>query len=520
MEAKGFLRLTAVALAIVLSLSGFAGAAGQLVATEDPQLAAALSNENLLAAAQRTSDGKTLLGLARYAGMAQPRTPVRQADGTSINRRVEGLKARAEILARVTQVAPAEAPAAAALACWDAHAGIDAVERFLKADATNGAPYYLKARLLLDEGKTAEGLAAFREGLAQKQFTVYDTSEYRRGIISALDLLGLSGEARLRALVRAVESRTNPRDDSIYMSFFLLSKGLLEAAEGMPAQEREALAEEMTRFSGKLIDENGLLDEGLHCAYGALGDASSVRAAAGDADTKRALAIGAGAIRSTWKYESAPRDFAWALSIACRPPLDRQYAGEYRGFTAEEKALADKALAPQEEASRRLLDLLSPKPDEIVGRAVVSDISTAFHALKDEQKEIADAAERVLSAKESTDWAMGDLCSAVRNKENLKRLGVSLIMFVIDNNDMLPPDLQTLKDKGYLESGAATCSIDTRTPYVYVAPGMSLKGRDSARTILVYDAVRDGAQAALFADGHVLTLPKATISRMLEEQQK
>ena len=398
------------------------------------------------------------------------------------------------------------------------------VERFLTVDATNGAPRYLEARLLLEAGKTAEGLAAFREGLAQGKFTVYDTPEYRLGMISALDLLGVTGEARVAALVKAIEARLDPHGDSVYISFVLLSKKLREAATKMPAQERETLVEEMTRFSGKLMGENnGLSDEGLYCAYAVLSDAWNIKAEGeGDKDAKRALVIGAGAVRSPWWKDSASSNFVSALSIACREPLAPEQKLFYDNLPAAEKPRVDGAFAAQQEVSRSLMTLLAADPDKIVERGVIHDVFTAFHGVEHEHGEIAKASRQVLAAKEAALEALMAPSGAMRSKETLKKLGLSFLMYASDHDDTLPPDLATLKSEGYVVNGAAVNSPATGRPYVYVAPGMSLRDRNQGATAILYDDNElDGdKRLVLFADGHIVPFPKAMLDDMLQKQQK
>ena len=109
MRMKRLAGLLACAMASVLVLSAVVQAADEQAPMDTPQLTAALSDDNLLAAAEKTDDGVTLIGLARFAGMAQEPTMVKEADGEIGTAPAEGLKTRAKILARVAQVSPEDA---------------------------------------------------------------------------------------------------------------------------------------------------------------------------------------------------------------------------------------------------------------------------------------------------------------------------------------------------------------------------------------------------------------------------
>ncbi len=103
---------------------------------------------------------------------------------------------------------------------------------------------------------------------------------------------------------------------------------------------------------------------------------------------------------------------------------------------------------------------------------------------------------------------------------NLKQIGVGCIMYADDHNDVFPPNLQTLVDKGIIKTQVLQSPGAAPSPrYLYVS-GQTTKA--ASQNIVAYE---DPAQAkdkvcALFLDGHVEALSREDVQKKLEETYK
>lgn len=504
-------RMIALALAAIvygLTAGGYAREyfAGNMP-IDTPELKKALSDESLLAAAEKTRDAATLLGLARFAGP----------------------EARAKILARVESLAPDDAPDAAALTCSFSGSGEDvppeAIERFLKVDGGNGVPYCLRAGMFLKAGKTAEALDEFKKGLALEKFETYDKQYVRKGMIAALDLLGLTGETRLFALQRAMTDRVNPQSQRVYWSFIEASYNLGKVAGAMPAQQQIEISDLLVKLGGKLVHENGNRREGNYCAFVVLGEAYIVRKqAATDKDVQRAYEVTASFVGAGTQYQDMfAGDILEALTIAGHDPHEISPFGDayYKELSDSDKTHLEAALAKQQAAGRTLISLMAADPDAIAGVAVVESIRKATEVMSD-YPEIAEAVQNVLSTNEAAAKLFTDLSTAQRSKTNIKYLGLSLLMYSNDHEYKLPPDLKTLATEGYLQKGKTIESPITGKAYVYLTPGVSDRGPGT--TVVAYDDAPLKASGdlyiALYLDGHVMLTPMKTIEEQIKNPPK
>ena len=506
-------RTMALALAVML-VCAFAsrGLTGEYsfdyMPAKNPELDKALGDESLLAVAEKTTDGKTLLGLARFAS---PET-------------------RAKIVEMVEKVSPADAPAAAALVCAfapETKVRPEDLDEFLKADPTNGVPLCLKARLLPKDGKAAEAIGALRNGLATEKFETYDKPEYRKGIISALDLLGLKGEVRLLALQRVMNDRVNLHSSqAIYFSFYRIAQDLFHATRQLSPEEQIELSDLLVKLGGRLMHENGNRREGIYCAFSTLALANHVRAiAATDKDVQAAYAIiGYFVWEGSRAQDMTQGDLLEALTVAgANPPTLRPYMSQYYDMLPPaDKAKVDDALAKVQEAGRTLVDLMAANPDEIAGVAVVSDLKSANSAMLDYPK-VREAMQRVLDASEAAGTLLTNLSAPLRSKNNLMKIGLSLLMYSNDHSGQFPPDLKTLVTEGYLQKGSTIEAPITGKPYTYL--GASMRDDDFPNTIVAYDdapiKTEQGTQyIALYVDGHVTLTPVKTVEDAAKPKSK
>jgi hypothetical protein len=108
----------------------------------------------------------------------------------------------------------------------------------------------------------------------------------------------------------------------------------------------------------------------------------------------------------------------------------------------------------------------------------------------------------------------------ITSMNNLKQIGLGCLMYAHDHNDVFPPSLQTLVDKGTIQAQVLRSPHAGTTPrYLYVAGQPTTA---DARNILAYE---DPAQAkdkicALFPDGHVEALSREDFQTKLEETYK
>ncbi len=103
---------------------------------------------------------------------------------------------------------------------------------------------------------------------------------------------------------------------------------------------------------------------------------------------------------------------------------------------------------------------------------------------------------------------------------HMKQLGHALHGYAIDHDDTLPPDLQTLVDRG-LFSPDLLQGPEGRPRYVYVQPGRAMRTvTDAQRQILAYEAFDEWGEGinVLFIDGHVEHVAeRARFERLLKE---
>jgi prepilin-type processing-associated H-X9-DG protein len=142
------------------------------------------------------------------------------------------------------------------------------------------------------------------------------------------------------------------------------------------------------------------------------------------------------------------------------------------------------------------------------------------------------------------DAAIGEARSKAMRAQivnQLKQIGLGLILHAGDHGDRLPPHLADILkflgnnprlllhpgDAQVLPADFATQSRDAQaawisahTPFVYVRPGESLKElKAPMTTVLVYERPKpddDSNVGVLFADGHVETLPPGKLRNLLD----
>ena len=93
----------------------------------------------------------------------------------------------------------------------------------------------------------------------------------------------------------------------------------------------------------------------------------------------------------------------------------------------------------------------------------------------------------------------------VRALNEMKQIGMLLLIYANDNEDYLPPDLDALGEYG-------AGSLGTLTNTVYVGSGVKLSSPEFASLPVLFDrpgTFSDGKIGVLYADGDVVMLPIA-----------
>lgn len=103
---------------------------------------------------------------------------------------------------------------------------------------------------------------------------------------------------------------------------------------------------------------------------------------------------------------------------------------------------------------------------------------------------------------------------------NLQNIGNALVLYANENDDKLPPDLDTLIDKGELSSKEVLCPSATEDyeHYIYIpVPTLNDMGPDTP--IVLEDPENHGGEGGnvLFGDTHVEWVQGSRLERMLED---
>jgi prepilin-type processing-associated H-X9-DG protein len=128
----------------------------------------------------------------------------------------------------------------------------------------------------------------------------------------------------------------------------------------------------------------------------------------------------------------------------------------------------------------------------------------------------------------------------IRVVNQLKQIGLGIMMYANDQGDRLPPHLVDIvkflgdarllmrpDDPRTLPSDFASLSradqlswIDRHSPFVYVLPGVLMKEiRSPQTTVLVYERSDDSPAGVAFADGHVERVSLERLTELLRESQ-
>lgn len=108
---------------------------------------------------------------------------------------------------------------------------------------------------------------------------------------------------------------------------------------------------------------------------------------------------------------------------------------------------------------------------------------------------------------------------------NLKQIGAAMHMYAVDNDEKLPPDLQTLINSGYLIETALISPLDPdpgeEGSYRYVGAGLTTH-MDSGMLVAYEKPEIHGGHAtnALFLDGHVEFTSMDRVDELLEQNRE
>jgi prepilin-type processing-associated H-X9-DG protein len=467
----------------------------------------ALSDESLSSAAAKTTDPDTLIGLAVFASPALGEKLARQAAASAPDK---------EKLLLSMAVG------------W--HFDAPTVDAFLKADPDNGLPHYLKALLLLDEGKPAEGVASFQDGVRAKFFNSY-TAEICRAALKAADTLNLDPPARLLSTMRVYFSPGYPQ--GIFKSQAVVAR--MDSTSGkLPADVQARIPDDLIAMAEQLLRSG---DCGrystLFVVKAALTRAYLLRgmAAPGSlADTVVADALA----KYDWQASREARaldQITLTLNNMLRPaPATAQAVLGYSPeLSPDDKAVFDKALAESRTQRARFLELASREAYGLMARQAVEGslpaqktpgLGDPGNSLVEAANAVGVAAEAVVRTARSA--AKGPAFDTI---QNLKQLGLACLMFAQDHAGAMPPDLDTLARGGYMRAPAILKSAITGKPFVYVGKDFRNDGADavaSGRTVLAYDdaVLPPDGRAVLFADGHVKVHSSAELDQFLGAREQ
>ena len=473
------------------------GAAADKVDEVNALLDKALSDDSLAAAANKTTDPEVLIGLAAYASPDKG----------------------SRIIERAAKLAPDKAPMISSVrAGW--RFDDNSVDAFVKADAANALPHYFKALLLYEHGKDAEALKAMEEGTACKTFDTY-TTQIARWAIKALDKLGLDRREKLIAVNRVYSAAGYPQKS--YERMHQLVEKISGAASKRPRDEQTRISDALIRMSNQLLTSPDAkryptlfaVKRMLVTAYVIKGNTSAESEA--NAVIARALSV-----------------YIWDPDISSKPlsriRLSVHFLGEPAptiesvfGYVPQLDAATEKqvksAIAEVSKAREALLDVASNDAYDVEVLEAVSGSLAAEKAVDEAKthRKVLDAADDWQKAMMALSRIPHEVATpASESTENLKKIGLACLMYAEDNNGALPPDMETLVQKGYINSPQVTKSPITQKPYVYLGKG----GKADTNIVIAYDEAKlsPDSRIALFSDGHVEIKPAADLEKRLKEQ--
>jgi len=464
----------------------------------------ALSDENLKAVAANTYDAETLVG---YAVL-----------GTG------GL--RDELMERAVLLSPGSKKLTLSMVI-DKSFDEPTVDALIEADPHNALPYYLKALLLIDEGKVAAAVDELEKGTRCGSFDSH-AADIAKAVLKAVDTLGLSPRQRLLALAGVMQwSLWFPA--RIYKVAALADR-LDKAYLDLPADARARVPACLIAAANQMLlsADNGRyatlysVKQALVTGYRLTGMSSP----GNQADTIVASALN----QYDWRRgpEAAALDQIYlavynllspvpTVEMLLGGPPERITAGARTAFDevfAQARAERDMFLAL---AEKDALDILTvaltrgdlPAQQLLSGKTQDSALLAAAAAVNRLDDHLSETAEKV-----------GDL--EYNARQALKIVGLGCLMYSSDYNGSFPPSLDVLVREGYIQSPSSILSPATQKPFVYVGAGLGDNVKNPGRTVLAYDSAHypSGLHPALFTDGHVKVHSAAELAEFLDSSGK
>ena len=450
----------------------------------------AIATESLKNLASKTTDSKTLLGLAF---LAQAGDPIRK-----------------ELLNVAVQAGAGFAPVAAVLPLMFDGVDESAVDDLLQRDPENALGHYLRGNLLYQSNCESEALESFRKAGRCAELRLHD-ADTANALFKALDALELKGEDRLCALSWMASRISNFSSSGLQP----LRNALFELAGKSDLATRKEISDLLLVLGGHLYATNYVNrwfgDRAIEAALQLKAEVAAAENSPTMYGYGAAIQMGSHSICSWPGFENIPKPLQVAHHLPSRiyrafamvdpAKFNPRHVGELN-FTVTEsnRSVFEEAKANVAKAARTLLDIALADPDGIIG-AYLKGIpsqrdgkhpwfpsSTLVGQLMREKPELFRAAaanEEAMSAL----WKVGDNDPDRQNISRMMQIAWALQSYAAVHENTYPPNLDVLFQEGHLKPPIEPKSLLTGRPYVYVAAGQKRPAKSAAlfETILLYD---------------------------------
>ncbi len=500
---KGCGRMILLAVAVILATAWTAQAQEVREKSWDERYGEATSAERIEAAVARERDAGVLMGLSLLAN-----------------------RGNADILRRISEIMPNGVPAYYAL---QYRLNEEQAAAFVDVDPFNALAHYALVQALCAAGRPQEAMESFRRGAKCKTIRTY-RKEAAESLFKALDALGVEGALRLHAIGQARWRRFQRVQPLEWRRI----QRVAGQTAGMGEEDKRVLAENLMAYAGQVLDAKEEWPRGKWSAYTAMAEAFRIREGMvreKDAPERRAYREAADLARA--QAQKASREmgggwerFAWAVELALGgvEEVGRDVSLALRiDPTIDEETRAVLELLKSEvggEAVESFLESAATDVDGKLGLWLWMGDNEAQRILEDESGDLASEAERVARLVNEARNTMMEKAPAIRERYDLKQLGLSVGVFMTNNNEEYPPNIETLFEKRYLQSYGVPKSDISGEPVVYL--GAELAGvLPSVGHVIAYDAAEllGDLRTVLFADLHVETISNERLEKILKEQK-
>jgi hypothetical protein len=514
----------AVAVVIVVAawaVAGEGGAFGGKTGAEIREEAMKALGDDSIREAAKTADSEGLLGLAILAtGKAGAAAAAAAVKADSANEAVL-------LLARSGQAVDEGAAADKTLAGilrWAPGGGIDAGDAaaLIVKDPSNALGYYLQAFAFLRTGNVLDAVAAMKQATECERLDTYD-DRIVRSIIKGLDALRLKGAARLAAVERVNFSRV-----MVWNILSGLPGDMERVVTRLPEAERNGVADTLLGMAGQLGDLAQKSPRAKMAQYNALVNAFKIKqriAKSEESPREQAYAATISMLDKNMarsepseKDEAVSRALAYAFYEMPPPAILEKMMGE---LPPEMKATVEKALKEMTDASERFIGMALKDLDAIIKKELEEGMTPV--GIAEERGELVSAAETYMDEAQKARDTVEQAVPAYKSQQNLKKLGIALLMYATDYDGKYPPDLETLAKEGYVTDKTLLTSPLSGKPYAYIG-GIHQPGDSDPRTarVLVYDekALGTGEHIVLRTDGGAGLLSPEEFKEQTKESKK